>query len=1322
MSGIYKRYDNASYATPYQRQQAPLHQQNQRLRIKGVGPRHEYTPSLSDPLISLFQKVHSQAAVHQHSPQDHITPFHTHDLATVNAADVALPPSPITNSSTGIFVDTLSIEHTQRAAKLEGRQGRRELIRAKAREVRLELLALEQLEKEMDSELDHAGDSYNDLDQLFSQGGSPVSSLPSPALAFHGSNIALEPTSGLVRHPPQSPHPDPIHDESSQQFQGFQQGMPPTVTRGVPSRSTSGSGATTYGASPVSKLAVGAVIRPGSGTVTSTPSPTSLHSSPSPPISPLSESYTLEGVIAERDRNTINASTKAQQARKTMGWRPDIGVRDVWDNHPSQAEDDEEDGLHGYLHGSEEDLRDITLSDMMARNLNLLSDSDDSDVGSNSIEKEPGHRSDHDSEQGYDEANMNLADRTCIFMSNLEHDFDQQAAAGQGIPSLLLETLPENEYDFSFMTDTEMPDRFTPIAPRPTLLPPQRNNRDSLWMQPRQSLSSALYQPTAKESILDEFLKLLPPLPQSPESRRSFQSPTTTTAKEAILKDFLRSLPPLPHSPEHQRSFPPPVLETYPVGEQVSPPPLPQSPEMHQPFAKDNQAGATNDSLQAGQVRSARTLPALAPIVTSKEHCQQILQRRKRNSDQRRHMTPHPTTRSQSPLSLTSPRTGSPHSEFSTPRLYDDISSELTTPTSAYLSAKEDFSFSSTNLQGHLRDNNDLKMSLPKRSSGSAMNMSSELIQPPPAPAQQSRRARIEATEAILTGTPRSDGTVGSSWSWSYPSSLQSNAGSVGSASADGQQRYAGAEGKGSSSRGRPINLISSSMGIKIKSRSMSSLTKQQHGWLSFQALDVRMVASGRCHIVVVTRTNQVYSCWETNTDELSDSRLPSTRGASDRDIETALGRSVSADNGAGYVQDTALHPVLVEIDGMAALESPIVKVVCSDSATFLLTEAGDLWGWGCFEDLSGNKIGLLHDEFAARPIQICSHSQRIKDVVCGKNHVLILNAAGDVISWGSNEYGQLARLRTPSHSPLLGEAAFDLSPHFVEILPINILGIGANKTGSFAWDQDQLYAWGDNTFGQLGYESTMSSTSRWKQSISSTGTRDRQVIVGAPRSVALHWKGRSIKQVLGGMRHTVILSTSGLIITLGDDEFGQLGATARTAMSASSLGTGSASPLHSSHSYHLGHSSQSSPRSSVMMNFDGHMSSSSDVSGDGILPAGSPRLRSRRLNPTLVRIGPRVKEISCGDFHTVTCCENGQMYAWGQGFDGVLAVHNVYGGNQLQQSQRGGVPSLGVMDNGSMSPRTIHSDSSLSWDKTRKVVSVSTMRYGVSLALVSSA
>ena len=185
------------------------------------------------------------------------------------------------------------------------------------------------------------------------------------------------------------------------------------------------------------------------------------------------------------------------------------------------------------------------------------------------------------------------------------------------------------------------------------------------------------------------------------------------------------------------------------------------------------------------------------------------------------------------------------------------------------------------------------------------------------------------------------------------------------------------------------------------------------------------------------------------------------------------------------------------------------------------------------------------------RPILICSRSQGIKDVVCGKNHVLILNAAGDVISWGSNEHGQLARRGTSSHSPLLsGDPAtsFDLSPLFVENLPLNILGIGASMTGSFAWNEEQLYAWGDNTFGQLGHESSLSPASRWRRSFtarSGNGDRNSRDIVSVPRPVALHWKGKSIKQVMGGLRHTVILARSGLIFTLGDDEFGQLGAAA---------------------------------------------------------------------------------------------------------------------------------------------------------------------------------
>ncbi|KAF9091363.1 hypothetical protein BGX23_005247 [Mortierella sp. AD031] len=1097
--------------------------------------------------------------------------------------------------------------------------------------------------------------------------------------------------------------------------------------RTVPTRSSSSSG-TTHGVSPVSKLAIGTGTQSRSGAVTSTPSPTSPHSSPSPPISPLSTTYTEDGAIAEGTSGRIIAPTQAQ---------------------------------------SEEDLRDITLSDMVAKNLNMLSDSDDTDSGGNFDAQGSRPENDHVGEQDFDEANMTIVDRTCIFMSSLEHDFDQQAAAGQGIPSLLSETLPENDYDMSFMIDTEMPSRYSPTTSRSATFAVPRN-RNSHWQQTRPLPALTPIGMTAKESILDEFLKSLPPLPQSPDSRQIFQPPPVSTAEESIMEEFLRSLPPLPRSPESPRSSQPPTQEAT-VKESIMDdflrplPPLPQSPESYQSFPQDNSPGVVDESLQSAQHGSGRTLPVLAPIVTSREHCQQVLQRRKRNGDQRRHSS----IRSQSPLSLTSPVTGVPQSEFSTPLPYDDSPSDLSTPSSAYHTAKEDLSPSSAYFSEDSGGSDGMKKYMPAGSE-SAMNMSSELIQLPPAPEQETRRSRIEATVAILSGSPNarhqpldmiiirptrsqpgnllssrsesatsspwfplsptqsidsrhSEGTGGPSWSWSYPSSLQSTVASLGSNSVDGLAGYSVAEGKDVASKRRP-NFSTSNMGVKIKSRSMSSLTKHQHGWLGFQALDVRMVASGRSHIVVVTRSNQVHSCWEPNSDDMVDPRSPVALAASAQDIELALGRGISAENSSGYVQDTALYPVLVKIGGMDTLESPIVKIACSDSATFLLTEAGDLWSWGTFENMDGDKVGLLHQNSATRPILICSQSQRIKDIVCGKNHVLILSTAGDVISWGSNEYGQLARLRTPSHSPLLaGDAAYDLSPHFVENLPANILGIGASKTGSFAWDEDHLYAWGDNTYGQLGYEFASSPVSRWKRSANtSTVNRDGKDIVVVPRAVTLHWKGKSIKQVLGGLRHTVILAHSGLIITMGDDEFGQLGATAQltTAMgSSSNLASRSASPLQSSQS-RMGQSPLSSLGGSSWTNLESHLSSSSilpDASGDGPSPLGSPRLRGRRLNPTLVRVGPRVKEISCGDFHTVTCCENGQMYAWGQDYDGILAIHNAYTQQHLQQQR-------GVGIDGRMSLKSVNTDFSLQRDKARKVVSVSTMQHGASVALVSSA
>ena len=312
---------------------------------------------------------------------------------------------------------------------------------------------------------------------------------------------------------------------------------------------------------------------------------------------------------------------------------------------------------------------------------------------------------------------------------------------------------------------------------------------------------------------------------------------------------------------------------------------------------------------------------------------------------------------------------------------------------------------------------------------------------------------------------------------------------------------------------------------------------------------------------------------------------------------------------------------------------------------------------------------------------------------MCGRNHVLILSNSGDVISWGANDRGQLGRQVNSMSSPNAQYAA-DLSPFFIAGLPPNILGIGAGKVCSFAWDKERLYGWGDNSFGQLwalSSRNTGSGAQHRNDTSPSFWLEDHGDIVSTPRGVSLHWKGKSLKQVQGGAHHTAILTFSGLVMTMGSNDFGQLGV-------SSPVSPSSSMPVSPQDSYGSGTSALSSPRESIDAKSEKRESSSS--------PSSATSKSKGRLFPALVRIGQGVKEISCGDYHTATCGHGGEMCLWGRGYDGILSIQNTFGKrSRSPASPDNGLPALA---------------SSLVGDRARKVVAVSTMRQGVSIALVS--
>ncbi|KAF9217159.1 putative E3 ubiquitin-protein ligase herc6 [Podila verticillata] len=835
--------------------------------------------------------------------------------------------------------------------------------------------------------------------------------------------------------------------------------------------------------------------------------------------------------------------------------------------------DNVEEILNRHLNDFHEDLMDVTLSEMMNQHLMMLNESDaDENSESEAETLSPdfvNHPVDHsllvpvsvkdfDVEYGdSDDGDLNLVDtpvtdQTFNFMSRLEREFDQQAIL-PGVSSLLEETIPMNNFaDMTFMDNGHCGDE--------------------------------------SSSILDEFLKSLPPLPSSPELQGAEQ---------------LSSQPP---------------------------------------------AASVVSSLPA---RSSH-LPS--PIITSRERCQEILEKKTRLD--RRPVVVHPQDQPSSAPAQT-PSSASHESVFSTPLTSHPPTSSASSQgsVSTYSSPREDFPPSSAPTSAGQGSENitakpqqslvysrkvagqDTKPKIDTKGVDADQRPLDMIIIRPARPISFNAvdTCPISPWSSLSSASSTSTSSSVSSWSWSWPSSSSKAAEPTHTPSSLKQRDH----------KPRLPATPCGQPSIDIRSRSMSSLMKHQNGWLGFQVLDIRLVASGRNHIVVVTKSNQVYSCWETEDEQHSGG----VNSAETR-IEETLGRSTRTDNGSGFIQDTTHQPGLVEFVGTDGRPMTLASIVKLDSQS--------------------KRTSILKGRSSSRPIQVCT--QKIVSVTCGRNHILILNVDGDVISWGVNTHGQLGRkFEQPQES--------DLSPYFIDNLPPKIIGIGTGKTFSFAWDDERLYGWGDNSFGQLGVSAHSKPSQH--QDIGSN-------IIMVPKEISLHWKGKSIKQVQGGERHTVILAFSGLVIAMGNDDYGQLGVTSTPSTSSAPSPSAhiSADPLDA----------RTSPISSTWSKIDMELSNRSD----------SPTKRKTRFYPALVRIGPGVSEISCGDMHTATCSDSGQMYVWGQGHEGVVMIQNNLDPMEGHGSDRGSTTSLLTPGQARLA----------SVGQSRKVVAVSTMRQA-SIALV---
>lgn len=155
-----------------------------------------------------------------------------------------------------------------------------------------------------------------------------------------------------------------------------------------------------------------------------------------------------------------------------------------------------------------------------------------------------------------------------------------------------------------------------------------------------------------------------------------------------------------------------------------------------------------------------------------------------------------------------------------------------------------------------------------------------------------------------------------------------------------------------------------------------------------------------------------------------------------------------------------------------------------------------------------------------ATPIRI-DGLRNIKEISAGRNHVLALTHSGRVYAWGSGYQAQLGRRLVQRHQH------DSLIPRGLNLPRRGIEKVFAGFNHSFALDtQGRVWTWGLNNFGQTGIP---------------IGRDDDYMHVGTP-TVVESLAGYNIRQISGGLHHSLACTQDGRVLAWGRCDEGQLG------------------------------------------------------------------------------------------------------------------------------------------------------------------------------------
>ena len=198
-------------------------------------------------------------------------------------------------------------------------------------------------------------------------------------------------------------------------------------------------------------------------------------------------------------------------------------------------------------------------------------------------------------------------------------------------------------------------------------------------------------------------------------------------------------------------------------------------------------------------------------------------------------------------------------------------------------------------------------------------------------------------------------------------------------------------------------------------------------------------------------------------------------------------------------------------------------SIAVGNNFIIVQTNKGELWGWGDNSNsVLGNPQSFETNQNINAPtkIDLPNGIQSIA-VSAGYDHVLMLASDGNVYAWGNNTVGQLG-------SPIEKDTVS--TPTVVDgLCNKNIVAVAAGKQFSLALSRDgTVYSFGNNDLCQLGYEMT--------ESVEQFSATPIQIAI--PTNVA-------IKQISVGYASAVAIDADGKAYLWGSTENCILGVTA---------------------------------------------------------------------------------------------------------------------------------------------------------------------------------